>query len=92
MSHYESTITSKGQVTIPARLRASWMLKEGDKIEFYSDESGRVLVRPLNAKPTAVFDEFSQEAMTNALPSDDEAIAQAIANKEARSRKQKSRG
>jgi AbrB family looped-hinge helix DNA binding protein len=90
MSQYESTITSKGQITIPARLRASWLLKEGDKIEFYSDDSGRVLVRPLNAKPVAVFVEFLQETMTSALLSDDEAIAQAIANKEARSRKQKS--
>jgi len=92
MSQYESTITSKGQVTIPARLRASWMLKEGDKIEFYSDDTGRVLVRPLNARPTAVFDELPEEAMSTALPSDDEAIAQAIANKDARSRKQESRG
>ncbi len=91
MPQYKSTITSKGQVTIPARLRAAWMLKDGDKIEFYSDDAGRVLVRPLNAKPAAVFDEFLQEAMPNALPSDDEAIAQAIANKEARSRKKKSR-
>jgi len=91
MSQYELTITSKGQVTIPSRLRAAWMLKEGDKIEFYSDESGRVLVRPLNARPTAVFDEFSLEEMPSATPSDDEAIAQAVANKEARSRKKKSR-
>ncbi|MGO9486240.1 MAG: AbrB/MazE/SpoVT family DNA-binding domain-containing protein [Rhodomicrobium sp.] len=91
MPQYETTVTSKGQVTIPARLRASWMLKEGDKIEFYSDDSGRVLVRPLNAAPTAVFDEFAPETMPNALPSDDEAIAQAIANKEARSRKQRSK-
>ena len=89
MALYESTITSKGQVTIPARLRAYWMLKEGDKIEFYSDDSGRVLVKPLNAKPTAVFEDFPQEPMANALPSDAEAIAQAMANKDMRSRKKK---
>jgi AbrB family looped-hinge helix DNA binding protein len=89
MAQYESTITSKGQVTIPARLRASWMLKEGDKIEFYSDDAGRVLVRPLNAKPTAVFEEFGEEPMVSAVSLDDEAIAQAIANKDMRSRKKK---
>ncbi len=91
MAQYEATITSKGQVTIPARLRASWLLKEGDKIEFYSDDSGRVLVRPLNAAPTAVFEEFSGAPLTALLPSDDEAIAQAIAEKDMASQAKKGR-
>ena len=91
MAQYEATISSKGQVTIPARLRASWMLKEGDKIEFYSDGLGRVLVRPLNAAPTAVFEEFPEAPLTASLPSDDEAIAQAIAEKDMASQAKKGR-
>ena len=35
MPAYEVTVTSKGQITIPAELRAKLNLKEGDKVEFY---------------------------------------------------------
>ena len=45
MASFEVTLTSKGQITIPAELRAKLNLKEGDKLEFYMDRSGRVLVR-----------------------------------------------
>ncbi len=90
MPFYETTVTSKGQVTIPARLRASWMLKEGDKIEFYSDDTGRVLVRPLNAKPSAVFEQFGGRVMTSHFDSDGDAIAASVQEKDDRSRGRKS--
>lgn len=39
-----STITSKGQVTIPKRVRDRLHWKSGDRLEFSVDPSGRVIV------------------------------------------------
>ncbi|WP_347989692.1 AbrB/MazE/SpoVT family DNA-binding domain-containing protein [Methylomonas sp. AM2-LC] len=36
-----STITSKGQITIPATVRAALGISAGDKVEFVQVESGR---------------------------------------------------
>jgi AbrB family looped-hinge helix DNA binding protein len=41
-----ATITSKGQVTIPRRIRDLLRLEPGDRIDFVIDDQGRVLVRP----------------------------------------------
>ena len=41
-----STITSKGQVTIPAEVRRSLGLKKGDKIAFVIDQEGDVHLKP----------------------------------------------
>jgi antitoxin PrlF len=79
----EAKITSKGQITLPAALRAKWGLKDGDKVEFHTDASGNVLVRPLNSKPGAVFEQFGGRVMKSHFDSDDEAIAAAIEEKDA---------
>ena len=56
MPSFEATLTSKGQIRIPAELRARLNLKEGDKVEFFLDRSGRLLMRPRNLSPTAIFE------------------------------------
>lgn len=43
-----ATITTKGQTTIPAEIRALLNLHPGDRINFVIDESGRVYLQPLN--------------------------------------------
>lgn len=45
----KATITSKGQVTIPAQVRRWLGLREGDQIEFVT-EDGRMVVRPVKAE------------------------------------------
>jgi AbrB family looped-hinge helix DNA binding protein len=40
-----STISSKGQVTVPVEVRHRLGLKEGDRVEFVF-ESGRTILRP----------------------------------------------
>jgi AbrB family looped-hinge helix DNA binding protein len=40
-----TTMTSKGQVTIPKRLRDALGLKPGSRVEFEMDPSGRVVVK-----------------------------------------------
>lgn len=41
-----STLTSKGQITIPKDVRKRLNLQPGDRLEFVIDEDGRVLVLP----------------------------------------------
>ena len=40
-----STLTSKGQVTLPKEIREFLKVKSGDLIDFIIDRDGRVLVR-----------------------------------------------
>lgn len=42
-----STVTSKGQITIPKQIREQLGLKPGDRIDFMRDRAGRVLLKPL---------------------------------------------
>ena len=44
MDSYEATITSKGQVTLPAALRSALRLRPGDKLVFRKDEAGVVRI------------------------------------------------
>jgi len=41
----QSTLTSKGQITLPIELRRRWGLKSGDKLDFALEADGRVVVR-----------------------------------------------
>jgi antitoxin PrlF len=43
-----STISSKGQITVPLEIRHRLGLKEGDRVEFVFDE-GRTIIRPAQA-------------------------------------------
>ena len=40
-----STLTSKGQITLPVELRRRWDLKPGDSVDFCLEEDGRVILR-----------------------------------------------
>ena len=44
-----STISSKGQVTVPIEIRHRLGLKEGDRVEFVV-EDGRTILRPLRSE------------------------------------------
>jgi antitoxin PrlF len=89
MASFEVTVTSKGQITIPAELRAKLNLKEGDKLEFYMDRSGQVLVRPRNASPSAVFESAPRRGRPTSGMTDDEAIAASVLEKDRRSRRRR---
>jgi len=46
-----STLTAKGQVTIPKEVRERLGLKEGDRLVFRFDDQGNLLVRPATRNP-----------------------------------------
>ena len=40
-----STLTSKGQITLPKEVREHLQVKEGDRIDFLIDDAGQVVVK-----------------------------------------------
>jgi antitoxin PrlF len=48
MGHF-STITSKGQLTVPQEIRKRLGLEAGDRVEFVVEE-GRTVIRPVRAE------------------------------------------
>lgn len=43
-----STLTTKGQITIPKPIREHLKLRTGHRVDFYVDPKGRVILQPLN--------------------------------------------
>ena len=52
MKVMQTTITSKGQVTVPKPIRDKLHLEPGDKIDFMLEEDGGVRVVPVTASVT----------------------------------------
>ena len=55
-----STLTSKGQITIPKSLRKSMSIDTGDKIEFIINEQNEVVIKPITKKAIDVFGQLSK--------------------------------
>jgi len=54
-----TTLTSKGQVTIPKRIREALRLEPGSTVEFAIDAHGRVVIQPARAaRPQRAKDRF----------------------------------
>ena len=69
-----STLTSKGQTTIPKDVRKRLNLQPGDRLEFVIDEDGRVLVLPASIDAS----EFAGMLKPPARPVSVEGMNQAI--------------
>ncbi len=50
-----ATLTTKGQVTIPKKIRESLKLHTGDKIEIIDTEKGEAIIRPISKKVDDIF-------------------------------------
>lgn len=46
-----TTLTSKGQVTIPKEIRQRLGLRQGDQLIFHFDEAGKLTVEPASRNP-----------------------------------------
>jgi AbrB family looped-hinge helix DNA binding protein len=57
-----STVTSKGQVTIPKRIREQLRLKTGDKVDFRIEDDGTIRVYPVARRVSEVFGVFASKA------------------------------
>jgi antitoxin PrlF len=76
MNAFVSTVTQKGQVTIPKDMRESLHLATGDKVEFVLNARGEVVIKPLTRKVADVAGLLSK--YKKAYPITVEAMNQAI--------------
>jgi len=59
-----TTITSKGQVTIPKAIRDALSLFAGDKVEFTITENNETIMRPIIKRVDDVFGMLYKEGRT----------------------------
>lgn len=71
-----ATITTKGQITIPASVRASLGVGTGDRIEFVEVAKGRFEVVAATQSVTALKGLLPRPAKTVSIEAMNEAIAQ----------------
>ncbi|MCY4467263.1 MAG: AbrB/MazE/SpoVT family DNA-binding domain-containing protein [Thiotrichales bacterium] len=77
----QTTITSKGQVTVPKPIRDKLHLKPGDKIDFMLDEDGGMRVVPVTASVTQLKGMVPEPEFTVDLAEMDRAIVRAATRK-----------
>lgn len=53
-----STMTSKGQVTVPADIRERLGIKAGDRLDFHLTDSGTLTVVPVKLR--SIFEDFHE--------------------------------
>jgi AbrB family looped-hinge helix DNA binding protein len=58
-----ATVTSKGQVTIPKKVREHFHLQTGDKLDFQIEADGSLRVYPIARKVSEVFGAFAAKAI-----------------------------
>ena len=50
-----ATLTTKGQLTIPKKIRESLKLHRGDKVEFIITQNREAIIRPISKKVDEIF-------------------------------------
>ncbi len=58
-----TTITSKGQITLPKEVREHLHVHEGDRLEFMIDDQGKVEMRPISRSIQSLFGLLHQPGM-----------------------------
>lgn len=76
MKTASSTLTSKGQTTIPKEVREYLHLKPGDRMEFVIEPDGRVVLLPATLDVIELKGILPTPARSVSLEEMDEAIAQ----------------
>lgn len=82
-----STLTSKGQITLPKDIRSHLRLAEGDRLEFLINDDGSVRLRPVSGSVRRLQGMFRREgAPAQTLEQVDEAIGSFVAQDQERIR------
>ena len=77
-----ATITTKGQVTIPKKIRELLKLHAGDKIEIIVTEKSEAIIRPISKKVDDIFGKLHNPDRTPVtLETMDEAIKKRMMSK-----------
>lgn len=85
-----TTVTSKGQITLPKEVREHLHVGEGDRVEFLIEEGGEVRVRPVAGSVESLFGFLRRPgAPSLSVEEIDEEIARAVVVDDERIRKGK---
>ena len=57
-----ATLTSKGQITIPKKVREHLQLRSGDRLDFRIETDGTIRIYPIARKVAEVFGKFAEKA------------------------------
>ena len=79
-----STITSKGQTTIPKAVRDRLNLRPGDRVEFIVEEDGRVVLVPATRRLADLYGVLPRPAHTVSLDEMEAAIRAGAARRSQR--------
>lgn len=81
-----ATVTSKGQITVPVRMREKLGLKPGSKIRFEEQADGSFVVRRKTGDIRKLKGFFEKPAKAMTIEEMDEAIGREVAGRDAGSR------
>jgi antitoxin PrlF len=82
-----STLTSKGQITLPKEVREHLRIAEGDRLEFSIAGDGSVQLRPVSGSVRKLFGLLHREgAPAASLEEMDRAVSEVLAQDNARIR------
>jgi len=57
-----ATLTTKGQLTIPKKIREALKLKAGDKVELILTNDGEAILRPVSKSVDELFGKFQNKS------------------------------
>ncbi len=82
----KSSMTSKGQITIPSAMRDRYGLVPGDDVEFFEGGDGSIKLRIRRRSAAAIVGRLSHLTPDPRYAEDDEAVAAAVTERDARAK------
>jgi AbrB family looped-hinge helix DNA binding protein len=76
-----ATMTSKGQITIPADVRAKFRLRPGTRIDFAENAAGELVMRPKTGDIRALRGFIKYDGPQVSIDEMDRGIAEAVAER-----------
>ena len=82
-----AALTSKGQLTVPAEVRADLRLNSGDRVSFEKAEDGLYRIRPVKGSIQSLFGILKYDGPPVTIEEMDEGIGAAVIERFERSRR-----
>ena len=76
-----ATMTSKGQITIPAEVRAKFRLSAGTRVDFVENGAGELVLRPKKGDVRALRGIIKYDGPPVSIEDIDRGIAEAVAER-----------